>query len=49
MHSSNPHLIQNRALPEEARTVDAAVRFLIRVYPQMLRQMRLLSEALAAL
>lgn len=43
------HLIQYRSLPEEARTVDAAVRFLVGVYSQVLRQVGLLAEALPAL
>lgn len=43
------HLIQNRALPEESRTVNTTVRLLVGVYPQMLRQVRLLPEPFAAL
>lgn len=45
----NTHLIQNGSLAEEARTVHAAEGLFVRVNPQMLREMRLLAEALATL
>ena len=46
---SPPYLIQDRALPEEPRTVHAPERLLVRVDAQVLRQVGLLPEALATL
>lgn len=43
------HLIENGSLAEEAWTVHAAEGLLVRMDSQMLREMRLLAESLAAL
>lgn len=43
------HLVENGSLAEEAWTVHAAEGLLVRMDPQMLREMGLLAESFAAL